>query len=100
MKPGATKLKDYLKAKQEYAMSVADYREIDSKWTSRTLKRIVEEHPELFQITEGKVSLLVKKTTNYEEYKATRLGIVNKLENFLVGPFEDDEILGQRKRPM
>lgn len=100
MKPGATKLEKYLKSSQENSMSVTDYMEIDSKWTSRTLKRIVDEHPDLFQITEGKVTLLSKEPVNYEGYKETRSEIVNKLEKFLVGPFDENEVLGKRKRPM
>ncbi|MGM0840269.1 MAG: DISARM system helicase DrmA [Bacillota bacterium] len=100
MKPGAIKLEEYLKSNRERSMSITDYMEVDNKWTSRTLKRIVEEHPNLFEITEGTVSLLSNQPVNYEKYKETRTDIVQKLEKFLVGPFGESEVLGKRKKPM
>lgn len=100
MKPGAVKLEEYLKSSREQSMAVTDYRQVDSEWTSRTLKRVAKEHPDIFQISEGKVTLVSGKPILHDEYKETRSTVIQNLERFLVGPFEDKEILGKSKRPM
>ncbi|WP_078598093.1 DISARM system helicase DrmA [Evansella clarkii] len=99
MKPGAEKLRAYLETKADGVASLNDYKEIDSTWTRRTLERVANDFPHIFQLTDEKVSL-IKINTNKEGYRQTRKEITNKLEKFLVGPFFNDEELGKRRRPM
>ncbi|NMB19025.1 MAG: helicase [Erysipelothrix sp.] len=99
LKPGAKKLKSYLKSTTDGTASLYDYQEVDSKWTRKTIERIVIEHPDIFQIDNDIISL-VKNDINLEGYRETRGKIVNELEKFLVGPFKNDEELGHKKRPM
>ncbi|WP_138418224.1 DISARM system helicase DrmA [Aquibacillus sediminis] len=100
MKPGAEKLVNYLNSNREGSISVLDYRQVDSKWTNKTFKRIVNDHPNLFEMTDGKVTLVSNKQIDYDGYTETRTNMVQDLEKFLVGPFERDEVLGINKRPM
>lgn len=99
LKPGALKLRNYLQGNSNGSASLNDYREVDSKWTKRTLERIAKEYPDIFHIDNDKVSL-VKDDINLEAYRETRGKITKKLEKFLVGPFGANEELGHKKRPM
>lgn len=96
--PGAKKLLNYLQSTTEGTISVKDFKNIDEKWTRRTLIRIAEKHPELFAIDQGKISLMKEKPI--KEYIKTRKLITESLERFLVGPFSENEELGYRKQPM
>lgn len=100
MKPGAEKLLNYLKNKSNYTMSVNECKKISPRWTVNTLKRIIADYPGVFQLANDEVRLIMKKTIDLEDYRKTRTRIVNDLEKFLVGPLEEDEILGEKKRPM
>ncbi|USK68576.1 DISARM system helicase DrmA [Peribacillus asahii] len=99
MKPGATKLLNFLKLNS--FISISDYKQVDPKWSKKTLFRVVDEHSELFEMKGDQVTLLSNQPTiNFDQYTNTRTEIVHSLEKYLVGPFEESEILGERKRPM
>lgn len=97
-KPGVFKLENYLISNG--SISISDYKKIDDNWTKRTLQRIVDENPHLFEMNEDRVMLVSKKSFDYEGYRKMRSSIVKKLEKFLIGPFDENEVLGQKKIPM
>lgn len=81
LKPGALKLKNYLQNTSNGTASLDDYREVDSKWTKRTIERIAKEYPDIFHIDNDKVSL-IKDDINLEAYRETRREITKNLKNF------------------
>lgn len=99
LKPGAQKLQEFVKESLSNSVSINDYKKIDSNWTRKTMVRIANEYPEIFQIEGDKVSF-VKKEKDLEAYKGVRSEVVKDLERFLVGPFTKDEELGSQRRPM
>jgi hypothetical protein len=100
MKPGAEKLLNYFKSNSLEEIVVTSFQKIDPKWTNKTLNRVVEDHPELFQLEDDKVRLVSTKATDLTPYIETRRELVTSLEKFLVGPFAESEVLGEKKRPM
>ncbi|MEJ9152500.1 DISARM system helicase DrmA [Bacillus smithii] len=102
MKPGAKKLLQYLKENGE--LDLKDIKKVGSFWTDKTTKRFVEEYRDVFVIDNHKVKLKTDNTpqpsTDISQYIQTRSTILSELENFLVGPFEENETLGRRKTPM
>ena len=74
-------------------------KKVDDKWTKKMLQRMVDENPDLFEINEDKVTLPLQTTAlDYEGYRTTRTRIVHNLEKFLVGPFEENEILRAKEK--
>lgn len=99
IKPGVLKLKEYLESTSDGSISLNDYQLIDKKWTRKTLIRMANEHLDIFNVNDEKVSLM-RENINLDGYIQTRSDIINNLERFLVGPFDKNEELGLRKRPM
>src|SRR5699024_692157 len=96
---GVKKIKKYLESVSDGSVSIEDYRKVDSKWTKRTLQRIATDNLDIFQLENGKVSL-IKKNNDINDYAKTRTDITKELERFLVGPFTETEELGWNRRPM
>ncbi|MFS0689952.1 DISARM system helicase DrmA [Sporosarcina sp. 179-K 8C2 HS] len=90
-------LQDFLKANNN--LHINDVRKINSKWTTAKLKRIVNENDHLFEIVDEKVSLVQENATDQENHPETRKQVVESLNRYLVGPFEEEEVLGSRKQP-
>jgi hypothetical protein len=100
MKPGAEKLLNYFNSNSLEELSTSSFQKIDPKWTKKTLNRVVEEHSSLFELEDNKVRLVLKKAMDLTPYIETRSEIVKNLDQFLVGPFAESEVLGEKKRPM
>ena len=100
MKPGAKKLLDYLKEVPSAKINLTDYRLVSTKWTQKTLERAAKSEPELFEQVEDCIHLKQKKKKDMSKYIKEREHVMEELEQFLVGPFEKEEILGRQKNPM
>jgi len=100
MKPGAKKLLDYLKQTLSTRIKLTDYQLVSEKWTQKTLERAAKSAPDLFEQVEGCIQLKQKKSKDMGQYIKERERVMNELEQFLVGPFETEEVLGRQKNPM
>lgn len=102
MKPGATKLLNYLKENNQLKLN--ESRKIHSFWTEKAIQRFVNEYSDVFVLDGGIVKLKqVKKSKpniDINPFIEKRSNVVSELEKFLVGPFEEDEVLGSKKNPM
>lgn len=84
---------------QNGRVHVGDARKVNAKWTAAKLKRIVNEHDHLFELIDDEVSLVQAEVTNHEGHQETRKQVVETLNRYLVGPFQEDEELGRYKQP-
>lgn len=96
LKPGAQKLFDYLI--EHKSLLVKDFQQLFS--TKQTLIRVIREDPTNFELLGDEVHLKKQIETEAPNYVEMRKYITHELEKFLVGPFKEDEILGQSQRPM
>lgn len=78
---------------------VGDARKVNAKWTTAKLKRIVNEGEHLFKQKNGEISLVQETVGKSENHQGTRQEIVESLNRYLVGPFEETEELGKLKQP-
>lgn len=102
MKPGATKLLNYLQ--ENDFLRLSESANIHPFWTEKAINRFAKEYSNVFTIDDGMIKLKEieqeRKKEDPSPFIHMRSNIVKELESFLVGPFSKDEILGSKKNPM
>lgn len=96
MKPGAQKLFDYLI--ENKSLLVKNFQQLFS--TKQTLIRLINEYSMHFELVGAEVRLKKQEEAEGSNYVEMRKHITSELESFLVGPFNENEVLGQNQRPM
>lgn len=102
MKPGATKLFNYLK--ENDSLKIIESANIHPFWTVKAISRFAQEYSDVFFIEDGIIKLKKvedeSKKVDLSPYVNVRSNIVSQLEKLLVGPLVEDEVLGSKKNPM
>lgn len=102
MKPGATKLLNYLQENEFLRLS--ESANIHPFWTEKAINRFAYEYSDNFRIEDGIIRLKRAeqelKKEDLSSFVHIRSNLVQELEKFLVGPFAEDEVLGSKKNPM
>ena len=87
LKPGAQKLFDYLI--EHNSLLVKNFQQLFS--TKQTLIRLINEYSMHFELVGDEVRLKKQVEAEASNHVEMRKHITSELENFLVGPFKEDE---------